>query len=142
MSFLPILDRVLDRVIPDKGSRDKAKNELAMLRENGELEAMRLEFQALNAQAEINKADAQSGNWWQSGWRPAAGWICVAGMGYSYLLQPLLPWALQVLSKLAGSSITVPVLPDIQAGELMALMLSLLGVAGIRSFEKVKRVAK
>ena len=142
MSFLPILDKVLDRVIPDKSSRDKAKNELAMLRENGELEAMRLEFQALNAQAEINKADAQSGNWWQSGWRPAAGWICVAGMGYSYLLQPLLPWALQVLSKLAGSSITVPVLPDIQAGELMALMLSLLGVAGIRSFEKVKRVAK
>ncbi len=142
MSWLPVLDKVLDRVIPDKSSRDKAKNELAMLRENGELEAMRLEFQALNAQAEINKADAQSGNWWQSGWRPAAGWICVAGMGYSYLLQPLLPWALQVLSKLAGSSITVPVLPDIQSGELMALMFSLLGVAGIRSFDKIKGVAK
>lgn len=142
MSFLPILDKVLDRVIPDKSSRDKAKNELAMLKQNGELEALKLEFQALNSQAEINKMDAASSNWFQASWRPAAGWICVFGMGYSYLLQPLLPWILACTAKIAGSPIIIPPLPDIQAGELMALMFSMLGVAGIRSFDKIKGVAK
>lgn len=142
MSWMPFLDKVIEKIIPDKGARDKAKQDLAMLQANGELEAMRMESQALNAQAEINKVDAASGNWWQAGWRPAAGWICVFGMGYSYLLQPLLPWFMKITSLWLGFKVEVPTLPDIATGDLMVLMMSLLGVAGIRSFDKLKGVAK
>lgn len=69
----------------------------------------------------------------QKGWRPGAGWICVAGMGYSFLLRPLLPWILQV-SGVQG----VPSLPAIDTMELFVMLGGMLGLGGMRTAERLK----
>jgi hypothetical protein len=84
-------------------------------------------------QAEINKIDASSTSLFQKGWRPGAAWICVCGLGYTFLLKPVLPWALTVVG-VAG----VPLLPAIDMTELFVLLGGLLGLGTMRHIERVK----
>lgn len=83
-------------------------------------------------QIETNKLEAQQPGLFKGGWRPATGWICVLGLGYSFLLRPLLPW----LVALSGA--TVPALPAIDIMELLILLGGLLGLGGMRMHERVK----
>ena len=86
-------------------------------------------------QAAINLEDAKSKNWFQSGWRPACGWIGVAGLGYHFVVYELLVWAMAIWLP----EVTPP--PDSDVGELLALMTPLLGLGAYRSYEKKNRVA-
>lgn len=81
-------------------------------------------------QVEINKIDAQSKNIFQSGWRPFIGWTCGLSIAYSYLIAPL-------LHQIFGLSVT-----EINVGELLTLVLAMLGMSGTRTFEKMKGVNK
>ena len=76
--------------------------------------------------------EAASSDLFRGGWRPAAGWACVAGLVYQFLLQPVLPWA----AGLFGAS--VPPLPPIDGESLMALLMGMLGLGGFRSWERIK----
>jgi hypothetical protein len=76
-------------------------------------------------QMEINKLDAKSGNWFQAGWRPAVGWVCVAAMANNFLL---LPYAGLIWEGV------VPL--DWQA--LLPVLLGMLGLGTMRSTEKLK----
>jgi hypothetical protein len=82
-------------------------------------------------QVELIKGD-QRGTWFDRGWRPGAGWICVLGLGYAFLLRPLLPWVVQV-SGLAN----VPPLPPIDVMELLVLLGGMLGLGGLRTKERL-----
>jgi len=112
--------KLLDKFIPDASEKQRIAFELSTLAERHAQE------QAL-AQIELNKQEAQ-GNWFQSSWRPAIGHVCWIGLAYNVIVQPLI-------------SIWVET-PPVNSDLLYPVMLGMLGMSGIRGFEKVKGVAK
>tara|TARA_A100001388_G_C28405442_1_gene328019 strand:+ start:157 stop:528 length:372 start_codon:yes stop_codon:yes gene_type:complete len=86
------------------------------------------------AQLEVNKVEAGSTNLFVSGWRPFVGWTCGVALCYHFILQPFLTFLLYAF----GYQI---VLPTFDMGTLTTILLGMLGLGGMRSFEKVKRSA-
>jgi len=124
---LDIGGKLIDRLWPDPAQRDAAKLELLKLQQSGQLAEM-------TQQTEINKVEAASSSVFVAGWRPAVGWVCVVGLAYTFLLQPLLSW----LSSINGWAIP----PALDMGDLLTLLGGMLGLGGLRTFEKVQRVAR
>jgi len=112
---------LLDKFIPDKDQAASLAHEIATMSEK---HAQELSL----AQLAVNKEEAK-GNWFQSSWRPAVAWICVLGMAVNFLISPLLA-PLGVVVPQADTSVMMPVL------------MGMLGLGGLRSFEKVKKVNK
>jgi len=92
---------------------------------------LELENAATAQQARINEIEAQSGSLFVSGWRPAAGWICVIGLGFEYLIRPLVQWILNI----AKVAVT---LPGIDMNMMFPLLGALLGLGTLRGIEKIK----
>lgn len=90
----------------------------------------RIEQAPALAQVELNKVEAASRTFFIAGWRPAIGWICAVGLAFPFLINPCLQWYTGV----AG-----PVLPVDVIGELV---VALLGLSGLRTFEKLKGASK
>ena len=111
-------------------------------------------WQRLNAhvtlmfkQAEINLADAKSGNFFQSGWRPAVGWVGVVSLFCMYVPKAIVLtyiWSYQaftVLERWDGTgNLVLPNFPNLGAADIIGLLGSLLGVAVMRTYEKEKGV--
>ena len=122
--------RILDKVIPDPQAKAQAQLELLKLQQAGEFRQMEADLQLSLAQTEVNKVEAASPDLFKSGWRPGAGWICVLGLAYQFLLQPLLAWG----STIQGD----PAPPVLQLGDLYGLLFGMLGLGAYRSVERVK----
>ena len=86
-------------------------------------------------QLDINKVEAGHRSIFVSGWRPFLGWISGLSIGYVYLFQPILDMILQMF----GVEVDWVVL---DLGQLMPLILGILGLGGLRSFEKAKGLTK
>jgi len=110
---------LLDKFIEDKDAKNKIAFEISTMAERHAQEI------AL-AQIGVNKEEAK-GNWFQSSWRPATGWVCVLGLLTNFLVSPIL----------AGFGVLIP---QADASVMMPLLLGLLGLAGARSFDKIKKV--
>lgn len=95
----------------------------------------------MQGQIETNKIEAASPSLFKSGWRPAAGWVCVLGLFYTFLLKPILPWLVDVTCLVLGSESAAPPMPEIPIGELITLLAGLLGLGGMRMYEKRSGVA-
>ena len=121
-ALLPILGRVLDRVIPDKAKAEEAKHELEKAHLDGSLELML-------GQLEVNKQEAKHESIFVAGWRPAVGWTCAFGLLYAVFLENLL-------------AIRWPDLPQTDTGTLLPVLAGMLGLGGARSFEKFRGVNK
>ena len=121
-ALLGIGGKLIDKLIPDPAAQDAARLELLKLQQSGELAAM-------TAQTEINKAEASNPSVFVSGWRPAIGWVCALAMGYQYLARPFMTAFYPAL--------TFPGLDD----NLWQLMMGMLGLGGLRTFEKTQGVA-
>lgn len=134
LAVLPLLGDLLNKVLPDAEAKAKAQLELAKLAQDGEFKTLDAQLQINLAQAKINEIEAASSNPMAATWRPAAGWVCVLGLGYEFLLRPLLPWMLTV----AGHP-GAPELPSLD-GVLMELVFAMLGIGGMRTFERSHRV--
>lgn len=134
-SLIPMLGSVLDKVIPNKSEREKVKAEIALKLAENETELVKLFAAQDQGQIEINKEEAKSNSLFVSGWRPAVGWICAFGCAWAFILKPILDWGVMV----AGRTTTLPVF---QTGELMSLLLGLLGMGTLRTYEKFKGVAR
>ena len=129
LALIPLIGDVLDKVLPDATAAADAKLELMRIAQAGELAQLNADTSLALGQIETNKAEAASG---KAGalWRPGAGWVCVAGMGYTFLAQPLLAW----LSAIQGW----PVPPIINTDTLLFLVTGMLGLGGYRSIERIK----
>ena len=127
-SILPVAGEVIDRLVPDKHGAAKAKQQL-------EAALVQAEVSGLLGQIEINKTEAASRSVFVAGWRPFIGWSCGAAMAYSYVAQPILAFAL------AQSGYLIE-LPRVELGEMMPVLLGMLGLGGMRSFEKLKGISK
>ncbi len=128
--LLEVGSKIIDRVWPDPTQAAAAKIELYKMQQTGELAQLAADTDLAKGQMAINQAEASSGNTYASSWRPTVGYTCVAGLMYTFLLQPLLPWFVALL----GAS--VPPLPFLDTNVLMTLLLGMLGIGGMRSFDK------
>ena len=116
----PISD-ILDKFIPDADVKQKIAHELATMSEKHIHEIAK-------AQIEVNKEEAK-GNWFQSSWRPATGWVCVAGFAVNFLISPLLaPFGIDV--------------PQADTSTMLPVLMGMLGLGGMRSYEKTKGLTK
>lgn len=121
----PILEGIL-RFIPDKSARAEAKE----LFEQNMLSAM---TSLVQGQLEINKQEAQHTSIFVAGWRPAIGWICGVALAWNFVVQPLLLWGAWVLPEFAPDIATAP---KLDTDELMTVLLGMLGLGGLRTYEK------
>ena len=129
LSLLPIVGKVLDKVIPDSNARAVAQELLESQHQSGEL-------QQLMGQIEINKAEANHKSIFVAGWRPFIGWVCGASLAYNFLLYPFLSFGVTVVMD------TPPELPVLDASQLMALVTGMLGLVASRTHEKTKGVSR
>ena len=123
------------KVADDLITTDKERLEL-------ELRGREIDQRTDLAQMEVNRQEAAHHSVFVSGWRPAIGWIGAAALAYQFLLYPLLLWV-WTWGQGAGyipAALQPP--PVIQADELWVILTGILGIAGMRSFEKQKGVAK
>ncbi len=120
---------LLDKFVEDKDKKAALAHEISTM-------ADRHAQELALAQVEVNKAEAASNSVWKGGWRPFVGWVCGAAFAYHFVLQPL------AIFGLAAYGMEVPPLPNFDMGQLMTVLMGMLGLGGLRSFEKYKHVAK
>lgn len=120
---------LLDKVIPDSDERAKIAHEIATLSE-------RHAHELALAQIEVNKTEAASSSLFKGGWRPFIGWVCGTAFAYHFVLQPLLLFIIAVYK------VDVPSLPVFDMSSLLTVLMGMLGLGGLRTYEKFKGVAK
>jgi hypothetical protein len=120
-SLIAPVTSLLDKWIPDADVKQQIAHELATMSER---HAQELAV----AQINLNTEEAK-GNWFQSSWRPATGWVCVFALMVNYLISPIA----------AGFNV---VIPQADGATLMPILGGLLGIGGMRSFERFKGVGK
>ena len=136
LPVLGVIGELLNKILPDPKAAAEAKYKLIELAQQGELAELNANLQIASGQIETNKIEAAQPGIFKGGWRPGAGWVCVFGLGYTFVARPLLPWTFMILG--VGD---VPELPKIDTDELMLLLGGMLGLGGMRSFERVKGTA-
>ena len=119
-----VVDNVLDKFVEDKDLRAKLDHELKTQVQRANL-----------AQIAVNKEQAGHASIFVAGARPAIMWICAFGLGWQFVFQPICVWAMAVWA----TDLTIPIIPT---EGLMTLTLSLLGLGGMRSFEKSKGIQR
>ena len=129
--LIPAVTQVLDKIIPDPQAAADAKLKALELAQKGELAVLDADLRLALGQLEVNKAEATT-DMFRGGWRPAVGWVCVVGLAYQFVLQPVLPWVVALFGA------QVPPLPAIDNETLMVLLTGMLGLGGLRTFERVK----
>ena len=123
------VSNILDKFVQDKDQKAALAHEIATMAEQHAQEL------AL-AQIAVNKAEASSGNLFVAGWRPAIGWICGAALAFHFILAPL------ISSAFAWAGAYAPELPAFDMQSLMTILTGMLGLGGLRTFEKYKGVSK
>jgi hypothetical protein len=126
----PIMDGVL-RLIPDKGARAEAKERM----ESQMLTAMTALVQG---QLAVNAKEAEHASLFVAGWRPAIGWVCGAGLAWNFIIQPLISW----VAFLVPGAPDLSGAPQLEIGELMTILMGMLGLGGLRTYEKRLGVAR
>jgi hypothetical protein len=124
-SIFEIGKTLLDRFVPDPAAKQAAEMELVRMAADGELKQ-------IIAQLEINAREATHQSIWVAGWRPFFGWAGGAGFVYATIVQPLLAWVAAVKGW--------PDPPVLNIDLLWVVITGLLGIGGLRTLEKVKRV--
>ena len=112
---------LLDKFIEDKDQKAALAHEIATMSEKHAHEA-------LKCQLEINKVEAAHHSVFVSGWRPCIGWVCALGLFYNVILANIL-----------GIWVDVP---EVDTTLLVPVMMGMLGIGAMRSYEKVKGVSR
>ena len=110
--------KLIGKFVKDKDLQQKLSHDIATMAEK---HAQQLALQ----QIEVNKAEAK-GNWFQSSWRPLIGWICGLSLAINYMVSPIM----------AGFGVTIP---QADMSVMMPLLFGMLGISGLRSFDKYKK---
>ena len=128
-SILPAVTDVIGRFLPeDKEAKAKAEREI-QAKLTTHLAKIDL------AQLDINKTEAAHRSVFVSGWRPFIGWSCGVALAWSYVVTPILTFVLAQTGYLVE-------LPSMNLGEMMPVLMGMLGLGGLRTFEKFKKVSK
>lgn len=129
-AIIPLLDigsRLIDRLIPDPEKKAAAELELLKLSQEGDLKK-------ILGQLEINAREAAHPSIFVAGWRPFVGWTCGVGLFYQAVLHNLLNWVAVMYA--------LPALPAMDSELLIYVLGAMLGIAGLRTYEKKSGVTK
>ena len=136
---------VINKIWPDPVKQAEEQRKLAELYQKGDLEKLNAHGQLMLKQADINLQDAKSSNWFQASWRPAIGWVGAISLALMYIPKAIVQtyiWTYQAITILDDwngvTELVVPTFPDLGVGDVVGLLMSMLGVAAMRSFDKVK----
>ena len=121
--------QILDKFVEDKDQKAKLAHELATM-------ADRLAHEQQLAQIAVNKEEAASGSLFKGGWRPFVGWVCGVAFFYHFILQPVIIFIVSIIG------VNVPDLPEFQMNTLLTVLGGLLGIGGLRTYEKQKGLTK
>ena len=128
----PMVGPIVDKLVglkPDPKAAAEAK-------EAFEKELRQAVTQANQAQAEINKIEAGHSSIFVAGWRPFIGWVCGIGILWAFIIQPIAIWVI------ANFEIGVRNSPQIPTEGLFELVFAMLGMGGLRTWEKIKNVSR
>ena len=128
-SLIGPVSGLLDKFIEDKDEKAKLAHEIATM---GQKHAQELAL----SQIEVNKAEAASGSLFKGGWRPAGGWCCAFGFLYHFILKDL------IIFSCAIAGVELPELPEFDMGTLLTVLGGMLGIGGLRTYEKQKGLTK
>ncbi len=120
---------LLDKFIEDKDQKAKLAHDIATM-------SQRHAQQLALAQIKVNEAEASSGSLFKGGWRPFVGWVCGVAFCYHFIIQPLIVFVV------ALTGTTIPDLPSFDMGTLLTVLGGLLGIGGLRTYEKQKGLTK
>ena len=120
---------LLDKFIEDKDQKAKLAHEVATMAQNHAQELAK-------GQLEINKAEAQHRSVFVAGWRPFVGWTCGVALAWQFVLAPL------TIFVCAYAGIALPDLPTFDMSSLLTVLMGMLGLGGLRTFEKTKGLSK
>jgi|TARA_R100001082_G_scaffold60879_1_gene33876 hypothetical protein len=112
---------LLDKFIEDKDQKNALAHEIATMSE-------RHAHEALKGQLEINKVEAAHKSLFVAGWRPAIGWVCMLGLLYNTIIANVLSIWIEV--------------PEVDTTLLVPVMMGMLGLGAMRSYEKVNHVSR
>jgi holin (3TMs family) len=116
---------LIKHFFPDPAQQAAAEQKMAELEKSGEL-------QVIAGQLAINQEEAKSTNWFVAGWRPFVGWVCGFGLFYAAILDPMARFVATVIMKYVGP------FPVIDTTITMQVLFGLLGLGGMRMYEKIK----
>ena len=120
---------LLDKFVEDKDQKAKLAHDLATM-------ADKHAQQIALAQIEVNKAEAASVSLFKGGWRPAVGWVCAIAFAYHFIIKDLIIFG----ASFAGAEL--PELPEFDMGTLLTVLGGMLGIGGLRTYEKQKGITK
>ena len=123
-SIVGVAGKVLDKFVADKDLKAKLDFELRKAYSDANL-----------AQIDVNKEQAKHPSLFVAGARPSIMWICAFALGWQFIFAPIISWGLVIWYP-------VVTLPSLQTAELTSLVMALLGLGGMRSFEKSKGVQR
>lgn len=121
---LDIGGKLIDKLWPDPAQRDAAKLRLLELQQAGEL-----------AQISVNQEEAKSSSLFVSGWRPSIGWVCSVACAWNWIGLPVAKFAVLFLGYAAID------MSPANLSEMMPILLGMLGLGGLRTFEKLNSKA-
>ena len=123
---------LLDKFIEDKDQKAALAHEIATMAEK------QMHEQTMG-QLEVNKAEAAHRSIFVAGWRPMGGWVCAAALAYHFIIYPLIVF---ILVSFQVTGLHPSDLPSFDMDSLMTVLLGMLGLGGLRTYEKAKGVAK
>lgn len=137
MNFLGIgsIIESVGKVAGDLVTTEKERREL-------DLREKEIDQRTELAQIEVNKVEAAHASVFVSGWRPAVGWVGVAALAYQFLLYPLLTWVWAWTQAVGALPAGMQPPPVLEADALWVILSGVLGIAGMRSFEKSRGVSR
>ena len=120
---------LLDKFIEDKDQKNKLAHEIATMSEKHAQELAK-------GQLEVNKVEASHRSALVAGWRPFIGWVCGVALAWHFVLSPV------IIFLAAWFDVVLPALPEFDMGSLMTVLMGMLGLGGLRTFEKSKGLTK
>lgn len=124
----------IERIWPDAETRAIEMRKLEELKQNGDLKRLELHVQLLLAQIETNKQESQHKSLFVAGWRPAVGWVCVSILAFNYIGV----YFFELIAAYMQAGFAPPKRMDMS--ELWPVLIGMLGIGGMRSFDKTKGV--
>jgi hypothetical protein len=129
LDIVGVLNPIIDRVFPDPKDKLELQEKLATLAD----QELARQHDEVMGQIQTNTAEASNANLFVAGWRPAVGWVCAVGVGYSFVLEPFM----EFIAKLAHYT---GQFPSLDMGNLMTLMMGMLGMGYLRTKEKLNGI--
>lgn len=137
-SIADLIKSGVDRIWPDKTKALEIKAEIDKAALAGQLQEMQDGWDNARAQLAVNQQEAASSSIFVAGWRPFIGWVCGSAFAWMFLVQPFLVFGITAFH----GTLDLKQLPVLDTASIMQILMGILGLGALRTYEKVKAGAK